>query len=545
MKLRFTFLYLILFVLFGVLLFRLFNLTLVSGAHNRELADGQRIRVHKIVAPRGVIFDRNGKALVRNVPVFKKCTPLRQDFAGQVKCEEVSRDDALKMEVENKDSDLITEVGREYLYGEAMAHLLGYLGEATEGEVRGGKWGVGSLVGRTGIEQQYEDQLSGQDGGELVEVDTHGVILRKIGRKEPVPGKNIFLSIDADLQKAAYDALEGKKGAVVASDPNTGQVLALVSSPSFDPNVFAPASSRLRGASERARKILNDQNLPMFNRAIGGAYPPGSTFKIVTTTAGLEEGKITPQTEIVDTGELVVGVFSFSNWYYTRSGKTEGSINVIRALARSTDTFFYKLGEMTGAPKIVDWAKKYGVGQISGIDLPGETAGQIPDPSHDWFLGNTYHLAIGQGALGLTVLQDNTMTNVVANGGKLCQPSVVMRSGKGEVESGKKDVRSEICEDIGIKKETLDTIREGLKEVCSPGGTAGVFFNFVPQTACKTGTAEYNDPSGNTHAWLTSYAPYDKPEISVTALVEAGGEGSVVAAPIAKKVMEQYFHKGN
>ncbi|MDP3955603.1 MAG: penicillin-binding transpeptidase domain-containing protein [bacterium] len=520
---RVTFLYFLLFLSFGVLVFRLFSLTIIEGAHNRELADGQRIRLHKIVAPRGMIFDRNGKPLVQNVPIYK------------LKGKTIERDEALKLEAAGKEGDLVVEVGREYPYKEATAHLLGYLGEATEEEVKERKFTAGQLVGRTGLEQQYEDLLRGKDGGELLEMDTYGVTVRKLGKREPVSGKDIFLSIDIGLQKAAYEAMGEKPGVVVALDPRNGQILALVSSPSFDPNIFL---NEIKNVEE----IINDPDKPMFNRAITGAYPPGSTFKIVTSTAGLETGKINESTRIEDTGQIVIGIYRYANWYFTKQGKTEGKIGVVRAITRSTDTFFYKVGEFVGADELVNWADKFGLGKLTGIDLPDEYEGFLPDPSKEWFLGNTYHLSIGQGHLGLTPLQVARMTGVVASGGKLCELKV---SGPSSALSGAERASEGKCENVGLKEETLKLIEEGMRGACSPGGTAGIFFDYKPEVACKTGTAEFDDPKGRTHAWLTAFAPADKPEIVVTALVEAGGEGSTVAAPIAKKVLEEYFKKEN
>ncbi|MFZ5366237.1 MAG: penicillin-binding transpeptidase domain-containing protein [Patescibacteria group bacterium] len=536
MKGRIFIFWFFLFFCFGILILRLFQLTIIEGALNRKLSDEQRIRLRKITAPRGMIYDRNGRPLVRNVPIFKKCPASGGvNSVRSGKCEEISREKALSLEAQGKEADLAIDIGREYPFGEAMAHLLGYLGEVTENEIQNSKcknqnYKLGDLIGRTGIEEQYECLLRGVDGGELVEVDTEGKTIRKIGKKEPVLGTDITLSIDSDLQVAAFKALKGRRGAVVAQNPNTGEVLALVSTPSFNPNNIE-------------KEVLTDPGMPFFNRAISGAYPPGSTFKIITATAGLEEGKISSETKILDPGEIVIGKYRFSNWYFTRYGKTEGVIDLVRAIKRSTDTFFYKVGEFVGATKLVEWGKVFGLGQVLGIDIPGEISGFLPEPASPqggWFLGNTYHLSIGQGNLGLTPLQVNTMTQVIANGGKLCRSHLAT-----EVEPpahGNIGANS-VCFEVGLKSETINLISEGMREACSPGGTAFPLFDFKPQVACKTGTAEFGDPAGRTHAWLTAFAPTENPEIVVTALVEAGGEGSSVAAPIVKKVLEEWFRK--
>lgn len=506
----------ILILTFGVIIFRLVQLSFFEGERNRILADSQRIKTKKITAQRGIIYDRNLIPLVRNWPLYQLCLDSKS------KCEIIEREKALIMQAEGMDANLGITIGRKYLFSAQIAHVLGFLGEATEDEVNQKKYLNGDLVGRTGIEQTYDETLRGFDGGELVEIDTVGKVIRVIGQKEPIAGKDITLNIDSRLQEVAYTALAGIKGAVVVQNPQNGEVLALVSSPSFNPD-------------DISQKELDNPDQPFFNRAISGEYPPGSTFKMVSGTAGLESGAITLDTLIKDEGIIHVGKYSYSNWFFTSRGKTEGSINIVRAIARSTDTFFYRMGEMTGAQKIIDWAKVFNLGNKSGIEIPGESGGYLPDPTNsEWFLGNTYHLAIGQGSLGLTPLQVNAMTGVVASGGKWCKPTLVQTTGQ---KGGSSD-----CQKLKISDNTLKIIKEGMKEACASGGTATQFIDFVPQVGCKTGTAEFNDPKGRTHAWFTAFAPFDNPQISVTVLVEAGGEGSVVSAPIAKKVLEQYFN---
>jgi len=503
---------------FLVLLGRLFELQIIFGTKNRALAEGNRVKREILPAPRGMIYDRNGKELVRNVPIHRK---LRMDNGEWII---ISREEALTLEARGETENLRMDIGRDYLYGEALAHVLGYLGEVNEDEVKKGFFKPGDLVGRMGVEEQYDLLLRGQDGGEVFEVDAQGNKIREIGKIEPISGKSLYLSIDAELSKIAYEALEKKPGAVVATEPQTGQVLVLVSSPSFNPNDINPQS-------------LSDKSLPFFNRAISGVYPPGSTFKIVTSVAGLEEGKIDSQTTWNDTGEIRVGDYSYKNWYFTQYGKTEGTINLVRAIQRSTDTFFYKVGEWVGPKKLAQWAEAFGLGRKTGIDLPGEVEGLVPSPG---FLGNTYHFAIGQGDLLATPLQINMMTEVIANNGRLCQPIVARSTSDG---GPKGLLRGEInCQDLKLKQTNIDLIKEGMKGVCSPGGTAFPFFEFQPQVACKSGTAEFVNPQGKTHAWLTSFAPVDNPEIVATALLEGGGEGSYVAAPVVKKLMEAWFH---
>ncbi len=524
MRRRFFIFWFFLFFAFGILFGRLFQLQIVEGEKNRKLVEEQRISLRKIKAPRGEILDREGRILARNIPVFKRWNRQKREW------ERISREEALHLEAEGEENELSIDVLREYPYGEATSHLLGYLGEVNKEEL--GNYALGDLKGRTGIEEEYEEILRGIDGGELFETDTSGRIIRKIGKKEPIAGKDVKLSINLDLQLAAFEALKGEKGGVIAQNPNTGEVLVLVSSPSFNPNKIT-------------KDELTDPGNPFFNRVISGIYPPGSTFKIITAAAGLEEGKIRKDTKIEDLGVITVGKYRYANWYFTQYGKTEGMVDLVWALKRSTDTFFYKVGEWVGAEKIIEWGRKFGLGKVLGIDLPGESSGFLPNPSgEEWFLGNTYHLAIGQGGLMLTPLQVNVMTSVIASRGKLCRPYLFVSQGAPERDFGEREnANKSSCFEVGLKKETISLITEGMKEACSQGGTAFPLFDFKPQVACKTGTAEFDDPAGRTHAWLTAFAPIENPEIVVTALVEAGGEGSSVAAPIVKKVLDAYFHR--
>jgi len=497
------------------LLARLFELQIIFGAKNRALAEGNRIKKEILPAPRGLIYDSKERELVRNVPIYRVKKEEKEEY------EIIPREEALKMEARGETENLRVDIGRNYLYGEVLAHVLGYLGEANKEEVKKNQFKLGDLVGRGGLEEEYDSYLRGQDGGEIYEVDAHGEKIREIGRVEPIPGKDLYLTLDAELSQIAYEALEKKPGAVVATNPQNGEVLVLISSPSFNPNHITSQN-------------LTDESLPFFNRAISGVYPPGSTFKIVTATAGLEEGKVNAETTYNDTGEIRVGDYSYKNWYFTQYGRTEGLLNIVQAIKRSTDTFFYKVGEWVGPTRLAAWAEAFGLGQKTKIDLPGEVKGLVPSPAlkeksgDHWFLGNTYHFAIGQGDLLTTPLQINLMTSVIANGGKLCQPMVAENT-------------SVNCQDLKLKLETVTLVKEGMAGVCSSGGTAFPFFDFQPPIGCKTGTAEFGDPEGKTHAWLTAFGPLENSEISVTVLVERGGEGSYVAAPIAKKVMEKFF----
>ncbi len=531
----------------GLLLARLATLMVFEGSSFRKLSEENRIREAKILSPRGIIYDRNGEILVRNIPTF-------------------SLPDGVSF-YESKPATISAEfsesVNREYIYGEALSHVLGFVGEVDPSELKVQGRGTnisytpGDLIGKMGIEKYYDGKLRGKEGRELTEVDALGRVVRRLGKVDPIAGEKLYLSIDLVLQKKAAESFQEKKGAVVATNPATGEVLLLYSSPSFDPNAFVKIKD--------VESILTKSDQPLFNRAISGVYPPGSTFKIITAISALEEGAISKDTKFEDTGILSVGEFSFGNWYFSQYGKKEGMLDIINAIRRSNDIFFYKTGEAVGIEKLSVWAKKIGLGKTLEIDIPGESTGLMPDPKwqkeakgEDWYLGNTYHAAIGQGDILTTPLQVNAWTNVIANGGKLCRPHLNNLSNLGN-----------LCKDLGIKKETIDLIREGMREACSPGGTGWPLFGFkiansklkidgidfletyesttsgkpivgIP-TACKTGTSEFGDPKGRTHAWITVFAPVVNPQISVTVLVEGGGEGSSVAGPIAKKVLEAWF----
>ena len=521
---------------FLLLVGKLFELQLVFGSKNRALAEGNRIKKEVIPAPRGIIYDRYDKELVRNVPIYRLKTEENcEDEEGCFKV--ISRDEALNLEAQGELDGLRTDIGRDYLYREALAHVLGYLGEATKEEVELGKYQMGDLVGRMGVEEKYDRLLRGQDGGLIYEVDAYGNKIREIGRFEPIPGNDLYLLIDAELSKKTYAALEGKPGAVVVSKVENNEILALVSSPSFDPNLLSRTENKDEKSQEKIKDLFKDPLKPFFNRAITGVYPPGSTFKIVTATAGIEEGKVDEDTIYNDTGQIQIGEYVYRNWYFTQYGKTEGEIDLIMAIKRSTDTFFYKIGEWVGATRLSEWAYAFGLGKKTGIKIPGEVAGFVPTPKEKqrlkgerWFLGNTYHYAIGQGDLLTTPLQINNLTNVIASGGELCNPSLLEDE---EVN----------CQSLRLKDLSLKLVKEGMKEACSPKGTAFPFFDFKPQVACKTGTAEFGDPEGETHAWLTAFAPFDKPDIVATALIEKGGEGSYAAAPVVKEIMNYYFHE--
>jgi penicillin-binding protein 2 len=495
-------------LIFGVLLLlfsRLFTLTVFSGEYYRNLSSGNRVREEVIPANRGVIYDRRKELLAVNAPAFLD--------GDQV----ITKEEALL----TKDAKVVAS--RDYLLREAAAHVLGYI----------------NLVdhkGVAGLELEYDRRLRGVDGRELVETDAAGRRWRSLGVIKPVDGENLVTTLDGKLQQKAYELIAGKKGAVVVSNPETGEVLALVSSPSFDPDLFTFPQTPDR--QEKVKLILDDTNQPFFNRAIGAVYPPGSTFKIISAAAGLESGKITAETMFEDRGVLVIGPYKFYNWLFVKRGGFDGWINLVNALKRSNDIYFYNLGERVGVDALTEMAKTFGLGQKSGIDLPEEAAGLVPDQrwrsnyARAWYLGDTYHLAIGQGDLLVTPLQVNSWTAVIANGGNLCRPYLVGQPN---------------CRSLKLKPETLKLISQGLSLACKPGGTAYPLFDLEVDVHCKTGTAEFGDPKNRTHAWLTAFVPkeeaakFNKDPIAVTVLLEAAGEGSDAAAPVVKELIKEWL----
>ncbi|OGM11002.1 hypothetical protein A2Z22_04020 [Candidatus Woesebacteria bacterium RBG_16_34_12] len=577
---------------FFILLARLIDLQIIRGSYYKNLADENRIRRIPLTSERGRILARGGEVIVGNREVKKRLIFPKDSLYEK------------SVDIKNAGTDeIITEPLRDYLLGNQAAHITGYLGEANEEEVgkvdpkcpEKGPRKLGSFVGRSGLEYEYECLLSGYDGEELVEVDSVGKKIRSLGRKEAIPGMDLITTIDFGLQKEVSSLLTGKKGAIVVTDPG-GEILAFYSGPSFDPNIFINPEK-----GDELKKILTDENFPLFNRVISGTYHPGSIVKPLISITSLEEDVVEDDFIYEDTGSITLetayGTYNYNNWYFTQYGGKEGKINVKQAISRSTDTFFYKIGELTGIEKISNWLNKFGLGSLSEIDLPGEVSGLVPSPEwklkakgERWFLGNTYHLAIGQGDIAVTPLAINAAIGSIASEGLLCQPHFVKEKELEKLRlpinfliNQEKDIFSEkknfYCQDLGISQKTIETVRQGMIGACSSGGTGYTFFDINDKgmttnksdqissdetavypneepgkIACKTGTAEiYTD--GDTHAWFTFFAPaltkaslgkldaksIPESEIVVTVLVEKGGEGSKVAGPIAREIFDYWF----
>ncbi len=517
---------------FLTIIVRLFQLTIVKGNYYAQLAEDNRIHEIIIEAPRGKVYDRKGIMLAGST--------------GPDITEEQDR-------VESK---------RVYYNAEAFSHILGYRQIADKNDLAKdaclNKLKIGDKVGKKGIEQLYECDLRGQRGKKLVEVDAMGDQIKTLSILAPTAGKDIQLALDSYLQEKAHELLKDQKGSVVALKPKTGEVLILESAPGFDPQLFED------GDTKRTQELITDPDKPLFNRALEGNYPPGSTFKMFVASAGLEEDVITPEETIEDNGVLEAGPLKFHNWYYLEYGRTEGPVDMIKSLQRSNDIYYYTLGGRLGPEKIKKWAEEFGFQNKTGIGLY-EIAGIIPSSfwkeevlGERWYLGDTYNLSIGQGYVTSTPLQVAAATAVFANDGYLCKPRLLKSSSEKESD----------CRKVPISESTYDVVRAGMKSVCETGGTAYPFFDFRVgkktasesakmsteeaklamegtriEVGCKTGTAESHAESGKPHAWFTIFAPYKDPEIVVTVLIEEGGQGSDEASPVAKEILEAYFER--
>jgi penicillin-binding protein 2 len=448
--------------------------------------------------------------------------------------------------------NLSSSTFRNYISDQTFSSLLGYVGKVSDQDLKNhDDYARDDYIGKTGLELYYESDLRGQSGKKEVEVDSLGKESKIIAETKPVSGTNITLSIDSKLQsvlgQALDDAVRKSKnitgGAAVAIDPRNGEILALVSSPAFDNNAFTLGLS-----TEEYQKISSDPKQPLFNRPISGQYPSGSTIKPLIALAGLQEGVISENTSIMSSGGIRIGEWFFPDWKAGGHGATD----VKKALAESVNTFFYTVGggyeKFTGlgVNRITQYLKLFGLGQPLGLDFPTEASGFLPSPEwkletkkEKWYIGDTYHYSIGQGDLLVTPLQVATYTATVANGGTFYKPHLVKAFTDLNGETTKTTV-PEIIRQNFLSAYNVQIVRAGLRQAVTAG--SGRMLGDLPfAVAAKTGTAEFGD-IGSTHAWLTAFAPYDDPQIAITVLVEAGGEGNAVALPIAKLGLQTWYN---
>ena len=571
-------------IVFLVLIARLVWLQLFQGDYYNSLAEGNRLRAIPLAAMRGVMYDRNGQILVGSRPSFmvtyvptqgkmtdeeanklsrllnmpadkilEKAGKVKNSYVPTVLAQDLTPDVVTKVEERRNELPGISvdvQPIRYYPYDMMAAQIFGYVGQIDEDDMERlkGEDGVSNVtqIGRAGLESYYDDVLRGKDGSRQVEVDASGSPVMEVERKNPVQGHNIHLTLDLNLQTALEKAMDaqiaqgiGVSGiAAVAVDPNTGAVLAMASRPAYNPNWFT------RGITESEWKQINgNPNHPMENRVIAGEYPPGSTFKLITGAAALELKKITPDEMIFDSGR---------HWLVdmrNAGGEALGWINFTEALAKSDNVYFYELGRRVGIDKLAEYAKMFGMGQKTGIAMRGEAAGLVASEEYkeknyhqDWYLGDTFNSAIGQGFQLVTPLQAAMIVSEVANGGIQYKPFIVSRIDNLDG-TPYKIFAPEQTGTLEVSKTTLDLIREGMRNVAEESGTAGsLFAGFPVQVAGKTGTAE--NFSGRDHGWFVAFAPYDHPRIVIAVLTEQGGFGASSSGPIVRAMLEEFFHIG-
>ena len=574
-------------VLFAVLLGRMVYLQLWRGDYYAKQSDGNRLRQSRILAPRGIIYDSEGKELVNNLPGYAVVLQKQSSY----KPETLQRlSNLLQMPVEeinakikasenfyepillknNLDQQMVTKIEeqrrympevmlsvqpiRNYPYHELAVHALGYVGEVSAYEIEQGLFkniSQGSLVGKGGLEKTYDKYLRGEDGAFMEEVDVAGNVVKHYDSVQPIPGKNLKLTIDYELQKeleaftdkhlaflrSSGIAPGARAAAVVAIDPRNGAVRAMVSRPGYDPNWFVHGIS-----SKNWNSINNDPNYPMNNKVITGEYPPGSTFKIVTGSAAFELKKVGLNEPIFDGGFHPM-VPTMGN----AGGEVLGWLTFIKALAMSDNVYFYELGYRVGIDNIEKYAHIFGFGERTGIDLEGESKGLVASKKvkrkiwdEDWRLGDTFNAAIGQGFNLTTPIQLSVMLSIVANGGTKYQPYLVDSIINSDGSLFEKPKRAE-GKHIDVSQQTIDYIRMGMSATTQEGGTASYFAGLPKPIAGKTGTAE--NSHGRDHGLFVAYGPVDDPELVVVCIVEQGGFGSVAAGPIVYKAFEEFFQE--
>jgi len=550
-----------------VVVCQLWYLQVLEGGRFQEASEKNRIRVRPIAAPRGILFDRNGLPLVDNRPAFTLSLIPReldrdpvqrdvtlgrlasllqipfaelQDAVARVSpdsilpvrvrrglsIDEVARVEEWKLELPG----VIVEVEpqRAYPTSRFAAHLLGYVREASDDQLKQGRYRRGDMVGQTGLERLLDEFLRGKDGGERIEVDAMG--------------RQVVTTIDRRVQEAAERAMEGKAGAVVVMDPRNGDVLAMVSTPAFEIDRFTGSIDR-----NAWLRVMQDPNHPLLNRTIQSQYPPGSVFKMVVTAAGLQEGTLVPSDRVNCTGEFHLGNWTFKDW----KKEGHGSVDLMRGIRDSCDIFFYNAGLKVGAPAIAKYATAFGFSTLTGIELGGEKPGLIPQPRFSrrgrpasWHAGETVNMSIGQGAVLVTPMQVARFMSAIANGGVLWKPRLVQRIERPEKGVVWGDAGS-VNGHVELSPMVWAFLRQALWAVVNDGGTGAAARIAGLDIAGKTGTAQTiansKSSKGQDHAWFAAFAPVKDPEVVVVVLVERGGHGGEAAAPIARQIFNTIF----
>lgn len=568
-------------IAFLILLLRLWYMQILEGDRYFSLSTTNRLRVRPVEAPRGFILDRHGEILVENRPTFDlyatpedvtnpaEVTATLAQILGVPAAEIQTRlaegrerpyqplllrkdlDEPMMVAVEERRLDLPgislrVRPTRAYPSAGMAANLLGYVSEVNQAQLAREEFRdfrPGENLGQAGVEQRFDAFIRGIDGGEQVEVDARGRALRLVSRIEPRSGSNIYLTIDKRIQEAAEAAFAGKKGTVVAMNPTTGEILAMVSRPSYDPNLFAQ-----RLTADEWQRIANDPTHPLQNRAFQAQYPPGSVFKLIVAIAGLESGALTPETKFGCPGYFYLGNVRFDDW--KKGG--HGTLDLRSAIVNSCNVYFYQAGLKVGIEEIARVARAFGLDEPPGLGLGDEAKGHLPNPQPrrrgqpGWSAGNTVVASIGQGLVITSPMQLLSMVSAIANGGTIYRPWVVKKIAalSGEVLD---EYEPEPIRQISIKPETLAFIRRAMLGVVDEGTGARSRVPGIP-IGGKTGTAQVvrkGEGKGNAelkdHGWFVSFAPVDNPQIAVVVLVENGGFGGLVAAPVAKAVYEAAF----
>jgi penicillin-binding protein 2 len=576
-KQRLNWLLIFVIICFSILVISLWYLQMIKGEEFRERAVENCIRALVEDAPRGRIYDRQEELLVTNRPaVVVSIIPAEVDDLEKlserlsriisISPEEISqivknyRENPFKpvkilddckinkiVEIEERKDEfkgVVLEIKprRDYLYHDFAAHSLGYVGEIDKEELQqfgNPKFQGGDIIGKAGLEKYYDDILRGEKGGKEVEVDASGQEIATLLYQKPVPGEDLVLTIDRDLQLCGENLLFNKKGSIVVSDPNSGEILALVNRPSFSPNIFANGIS-----ISDWQRLSSDADYPLTNRSVQGLYSPGSIFKVVTAIAALEEGVTDRKRKIYCSGSFELAGQVFTCWKETG----HGSLSIVDAIAHSCNIYFYTLGNDLGIERFNKYMQKFGLEEKTGIDLPAEAIGVIPsaqwkerEVKEIWFPGDTINLSIGQGYLLLTPLQVHNIITAIAEEGEIYKLHLVKKiiSADGKTI---KEIKSEIYRKLNFSPDTFKIVKEGLRQTILKG--TGWRANIKElAVAGKTGTAQ--NPQGETHAWFIGFAPYDNPEVCITVFLENGGEGGEAAAPIARAMLEKYFNIKN
>ena len=592
---------LVIFVVFGILTIQLARLQLVNGDTFRQRAETNRLRQEPVIPTRGLIYDRNGVPLVENKAGFAAAVvaadvPLERQTEISIALQEIvgvpAGDVEEQLDVRRASNDpftpaivkddlpeakafalrerlsqlpgvrVIVEPRRFYPEGRLLSHVLGFVGRIDEDEYAeraDNGYEMNDYIGKSGVEFTYEAALRGTPGQRDVEADASGRALRVIDEDRAQPGGNVVLSIDVELQRKATEIIQGAMGvsrnaAAVVIDVRTGELLSLVSMPQYDNNIFTTDVDEASWA-----KIRDDPGKPLVNHAIAEMYPPGSTFKMITGLAALQEGVASAGTTIFSPGVIYVqNEYDPNIRYPFKDWAPLGSLNFYRGVAMSSDVYFYYLAggspdgyqfQGLGATRLADWTRRFGLGAVTGIDIPGESEGLVPDPKWKennvggtWTLGDTYHFGIGQGYVAATPIQMALVTAAIANGGNLLQPHVLkeVRSSTGQILPMN---RQNIRRNLNIDARNLNVMREGMRQVVD-SGTAQTAKSRFTQVAGKTGTAEFGpqrgDGSYQEHGWFTGYAPFNDPQIAVVVFLEQGN-GAGTAAPAAAKIFDAYF----